>query len=246
LKKFLLSFAITLMIAALPTEKALAQIPSTYIFEGETIIWKIKDVPAGRFPIACAVDIHTLCEKFNGMYEAGFKLVDLNVNKSDDGQWSVFVGKSVLFTVSGEHAKLSNQAPEKIALNLMSRIYEALGKQNAEALTSEYQIGGKYNTSGLVSWFGGKFIGRNFANGERFTATHLAAASRTLPFGTLVKVTVPSGKYVVVRITDRFRGHRNRVLDLSEAAAELLEIRGGRVPMVNIEVLGRLDKIGGK
>ena len=246
MKKFLLSFAIILVIATLPAEKALAMVPSTYFYEGETIIWKIKEVPAGRFPIACAVDIHTLSENFNRLYEAGFRLVDLNVNKSDDGRWSVFVGKNVLFTVSGEHAKLSNQDPERIALNLMSRIYEALGKQNAEALTPEYQIGGKYQTSGLISWFGGKFIGRNFANGERFTETHLAAASTTLPFGTLVKVSLPSGKYVVVRITDRFKGHRNRVLDISHAAAELLEIKGGRVPRANIEVLGRLDKIGGK
>ncbi|MCL2684690.1 MAG: septal ring lytic transglycosylase RlpA family protein, partial [Synergistaceae bacterium] len=61
-----------------------------------------------------------------------------------------------------------------------------------------------------MSWYSEKFIGRKFANGERVTRTHLAAAARTLPFGTLVKVTAPSGRSVVVRITDRFPGRKNR------------------------------------
>ena len=51
---------------------------------------------------------------------------------------------------------------------------------------------------------------------------------------------------MVVRITDRFKGHKNRVLDISHAAAELLDIKGGRVPKAYIQVLGRVEKIGGK
>ena len=182
LKKFFLFLAIAAAFATIPAEEAPAQLLSTYFFEGETIIWKIKEVPAGRFPMACAVEIYALTERFNKQYETGFNLVDLNVNKSADGLWSVFIGNNILFAVSQEHAKIANQDPELIALNLMSRIYEALGKQYAEELTPEYQISGKYETSSGVTWFGGKFIGRNFANGERFTETHLAAASRTLPF----------------------------------------------------------------
>ena len=240
------------MVAVFPAEKIFPQVaeasylPSTYFFEGETVIWKIREVPAGRFPMTCAVEIYALTERFNKLYEAGFRLVDLNVNKSDDGRWSLFIGENILFSVSQEHAETANQDPELIALNLMSRVYEALGKQYAEELTSDYQIGGKYVTSSGITWFGGKFIGRNFANGERFTETHLAAASRTLPFGTLVKVTLPSGRYVVVRVTDRFRGSANRLIDVSDAAADLLGIKGGRVPQAQIQVLGRVEKVGGK
>ena len=245
MKKYLALFVAVLMIAIPPADKALAQAPSTYYYEGETIIWKIRDIPVGRFPFVRAVDVHLLSEEFNKLYEAGFRLEDLNVNRYD-GQWSLFIGDNMLFTVSQEHARLSMQDPEIIALTFMSRLYEAIGKQYSEELTPEYQIRGKYETSGYVSWFGGNFIGRKFANGELFTATHLAAASTTLPFGTLVKVTVPSGKSVVVRVTDRFSGHRNRVLDLSHAAADLLEIKGGRVPTAQIEIIGRTGRIGGK
>jgi rare lipoprotein A len=59
-------------------------------------------------------------------------------------------------------------------------------------------------------------------------------------------LTAPSGKTVVVRVTDRFKGHKNRVLDISHAAAELLGIKGTGTPKAKIEVIGRVDKIGGK
>ena len=245
MKKHFVSFIIVLMIAMFPAERAMAQGPSTYIYEGETIIWKIRDIPVGRFPFVRAVDVHLLSEKFNQLYEAGFRVEDLNVDKSE-GLWALFIGNNPLFTVSQEHAEFSMQDPEIVALTFMSRLYEAIGRQYTGELTSEYQIRGQYETSGYVSWFGERFIGRKFANGETFTETHLAAASTTLPFGTLVKVTVPSGRSVVVRVTDRFRGHRNRVLDLSEAAAGILDIKGGRVPNARIEIIGITGRIGGK
>ena len=65
MRKIFVLFTVILMFVILPAEKALAGVPSTYIYEGDTIIWKIKDIPAGRFPVACAVDVHSLCEKFN-------------------------------------------------------------------------------------------------------------------------------------------------------------------------------------
>ena len=245
MKKFLLSFAVVLMIVIFPVKKAAALVPSTYIAERDTVIWKINDVPVGRFPIVCAAEVYSMSENFNKLYEAGFKLADLSVNKSD-GRWSLFIGKNKIFTVSEAHAESLKQDPENIALNLMSRIYEVLGAQSADKLTSKHKISGKLVTSGSVSWFGGKFIGGKFANGERYTATHLAAASKTLPFGTLIKVTVPSGKSVVVRVTDRFRGYKGRILDISQAAADILEIRKIGVPKAKIEVIGRADTICGK
>jgi len=244
-RKYLLSFAVMLIAVISPAGKVLAEVPSTYIAEGDTIVWVIKDVAVSRFPIVCAVDVYSLSEKFNKLYEAGFRLVDLNVDKSD-GEWSLFIGKNKIFHVTDAHAKSLKQNPEKIALNLMSRIYEVLGTQNANELTKAHQIGGKYETSASVSWYSEKFIGRKFANGERVTRTHLAAAAKTLPFGTLVKVTAPSGKSVVVRITDRFGGRRNRVLDISPAAAGLIGIKEAGALNVQIKVIGRVDRIGGK
>ena len=245
MRKYLVLFVAVLITAILPTEKASAQVPSAYVAEGDKVVWKIKNVVVSGFPTECALDVYLLSENFNKLYEEGFKLEDLHVDKSD-GQWSLFIGNKKIFSISEAYAKSLMQDPEKIALNLLSEIYEVLGAQNADELTSAHQIGGKYETSASVSWYSEKFIGRKCANGERLTRTHLIAAAKTLPFGTIVKVTAPSGKSVVVRITDRFPGYKNRVLDISPAAAALLGIKEIGVPKAKIEILGSVNTIGGK
>ena len=75
--------------------------------------------------------------------------------------------------------------------------------------------------SGNASWYGGSFQGRSTANGERFDTNDLTAASKTLPFGTRLRVCRRS-RCVVVRINDRGPYVRGRVLDLSRAAAEAI------------------------
>lgn len=75
--------------------------------------------------------------------------------------------------------------------------------------------------SGKASWYGGSFHGQTTANGERFNTYALTAASRTLPFGTRVKVCRDS-RCVVVRINDRGPYVHGRVLDLSKAARDRL------------------------
>jgi rare lipoprotein A len=65
------------------------------------------------------------------------------------------------------------------------------------------------------------------ASGETFSPHKLTAAHRTLPFGTMVRVTnLTNGKTVVVRINDRGPFLKNRVIDLSQAAAQQLEFSG--------------------
>jgi len=74
-------------------------------------------------------------------------------------------------------------------------------------------------SSGVVSWYGGKFHGRKTASGERYDKNELTAAHKSLPFGTKVKVTnTRNGKSVVVEINDRGPFVKSRVLDLSQAA----------------------------
>jgi rare lipoprotein A len=90
---------------------------------------------------------------------------------------------------------------------------------------------------GIASWYGGKFIGRRTANGERYTGKSLTAAHRVLKFGTRVRVTnLKNGLDVVVRINDRGPFIAGRVIDLSPAAArELAMVRDG-VVRVRLEV----------
>lgn len=91
---------------------------------------------------------------------------------------------------------------------------------------------------GYASWYGGKFQGRLTANGETFDTYKLTAAHRTLPFHTIVKVTnLKNGKSVEVRINDRGPFVRGRIIDLSKAAAEEIDMTGDGVARVRLEVV---------
>ena len=95
-----------------------------------------------------------------------------------------------------------------------------------------------FSSSGVASYYGPGFHGRRTANGERFDMHAMTAAHRTLPFGTLVKVTnLSNGKSTVVRVNDRGPYVGNRVIDLSVAAAKEIGSTGSGTARVNLEVL---------
>ncbi|MCZ8369180.1 MAG: septal ring lytic transglycosylase RlpA family protein [Porphyrobacter sp.] len=76
---------------------------------------------------------------------------------------------------------------------------------------------------GSASYYAARFDGRRTASGERFDNAQMTAAHRTLPFGSLVRVTnTANGRSVVVRITDRGPFTRGRLIDVTRAAAEEL------------------------
>ncbi len=79
--------------------------------------------------------------------------------------------------------------------------------------------------SGNASWYGGFFQGRRTANGERFDTNELTAASKTLPFGTHLRV-CRSNQCVVVRVNDRGPYVAGRMLDLTRAARDALGYDG--------------------
>lgn len=75
--------------------------------------------------------------------------------------------------------------------------------------------------SGICSYYGQKFQGKKTANGEIFDMYKLTAAHKSLPFGTLLKVTnLRNSRTVVVRINDRGPFVMGRELDISYAAAK--------------------------
>ena len=93
-------------------------------------------------------------------------------------------------------------------------------------------------STGVVSWYGGKFHGRKTASGEKYDKHELTAAHKSLPFGTKVKVTnVNNGKSVVVRINDRGPYVNGRVIDLSTAAFSSIESVNTGVTSVKIEII---------
>ena len=91
---------------------------------------------------------------------------------------------------------------------------------------------------GIASWYGDQFDGRKTASGETFNQDEMTACHPTLPFGSEVRVVnLRNNKSVVVRITDRAELVKGRVIDLSHAAAEKLNMTESGVARVSIEVL---------
>ena len=92
--------------------------------------------------------------------------------------------------------------------------------------------------TGLASWYGAPYHNRRGSNGEIYNMHALTAAHRTLPLGSIVRVTnVKTGHSALVRITDRGPFVEGRVLDLSQAAAKRIDVWQAGIAMVRIEVL---------
>jgi rare lipoprotein A len=91
--------------------------------------------------------------------------------------------------------------------------------------------------TGTASWYGESQM---TASGERFDKHKMTAAHRTLPLGTMVRVTnQKNGKSVVVRINDRGPYGHGRIIDLSEAAARQLDMIDAGLAPVTLEVIAR-------
>lgn len=91
---------------------------------------------------------------------------------------------------------------------------------------------------GVASWYGAEFAGRPTANGEIYDPSQMTAAHRTLPFGTFVRVTnTRNGLSTVVRINDRGPFAKGRIIDVSRAAAEVLDMIGPGTAPVRIELI---------
>ncbi|MGM0432373.1 MAG: septal ring lytic transglycosylase RlpA family protein [Spirochaetota bacterium] len=91
---------------------------------------------------------------------------------------------------------------------------------------------------GIASWYGGEFQGKLTANGEIFDTHSISAAHKTLPFGTIVKVTnQTNGLSVEVRINDRGPFVEERIIDLSKAAAQQIDMVDQGIAPVTLEVL---------
>jgi rare lipoprotein A len=92
---------------------------------------------------------------------------------------------------------------------------------------------------GSASYYGSKFAGRATASGAAYNPHAYTAAHRSLPFGTVLRVTRLDGQgKVYVTVTDRGPyGPRGRILDLSHAAAERLGMLRAGVVAVKVEVV---------
>ena len=97
-----------------------------------------------------------------------------------------------------------------------------------------------WSETGIASWYGPGFHGRQTANGETYDMEEMTAAHKELPFNTWVRVeSLDNGRTVEVRINDRGPFVGGRIIDLSRAAAQQIDMIGSgtaRVKMVVIRI----------
>jgi rare lipoprotein A len=92
--------------------------------------------------------------------------------------------------------------------------------------------------TGLASWYGAPYHSRRSSNGQVYDMNAMTAAHRTLPLGSIVRVTnVKTGHAATVRITDRGPFVPGRIVDLSLAAAKKADVWHPGIARVRVEVL---------
>ena len=96
----------------------------------------------------------------------------------------------------------------------------------------------EYEETGTASWYGDDFHGKPTANGETYDSLTMTAAHRTLPMPSMVRVTnLRNNKSVIVRVNDRGPFAKNRVIDVSQKAAEELGFKDKGTTDVHIQLL---------
>ncbi len=91
---------------------------------------------------------------------------------------------------------------------------------------------------GVASFYGKRFHLRKTSNGEIFHMDSLTAAHKTLPFGTILKVTrVDTGAFVYVKVNDRLPKYSKRMIDISRAGATQLDMIHDGISVVKLEVI---------
>lgn len=131
------------------------------------------------------------------------------------------------------------QLPENNALETV-----AVNNQDTVPATTEEIVNKGTDTAytfyqqGVATYYADKFQGHKTAFGERYDKKQYTAAHRTLPHNSMVRVTALSNnKSVIVRINDRGPFTRNRVIDLSKAAAKDIDLLAHGIMKVTIETI---------
>jgi rare lipoprotein A len=102
----------------------------------------------------------------------------------------------------------------------------------------------RYDEIGYASWYGGEFHNKRTANGEIFDKNRLTGAHKTLPLPSIVRVTnIENSKSVILRVNDRGPFTSDRLIDVSEHAAKLLEFPDKGVTRVRVEILPEESRV---
>ncbi|MAP94474.1 MAG: septal ring lytic transglycosylase RlpA family lipoprotein [Ponticaulis sp.] len=158
-------------------------------------------------------------------------------------------------------ASLSRKARDlpRMAANAASNGYDLpivdpVDYQSYVKIGNSYTIGDKdyhpaedptYHETGIASWYGPAFHGNATANGETFDMNAYTAAHPTLPLPSFVEVTnLENNKAIIVRVNDRGPFAKNRIIDLSRAAADKIDMIQAGSAQVSVRYIGPAPRDG--
>jgi len=137
-------------------------------------------------------------------------------------------------------SSIPNAIPKKEPLNKFSnRPYKVFGKTYYPMTSLK-----PYTATGYATWYGKKYHGNKTSIGEVYDMYKMTAAHKTLPLPCYVKVTnLKNDKTVIVRVNDRGPFVKDRIIDLSYAAANRLEIIEKGSELVKVELIDLDEKV---
>lgn len=111
-------------------------------------------------------------------------------------------------------------------------------KEGSLPETKIEKLDGRWVQYGVASWYGGEFHGRATSSGEIYDMYQLTCAHNTLPLGTTVMVTnLENGRSLELKVNDRGPFVKERIIDVSYAASQMLGIWSKGTAPVKVEVL---------
>lgn len=159
----------------------------------------------------------------------------------------LMLGALALVTSACSEVRFLSQAAKTANSQSQAPADVAVAELGAYKVGKPYQIDGiwyypqtdyQYDETGVASWYGPQFHGKQTANGAIFDMNRVTAAHRTLPLPSYVRVTnLDNGRSLEVLVNDRGPYAKNRIIDLSRRAAQLLGYDVKGTALVRVEVL---------
>lgn len=208
-------------------------------------VWLLKDQTGDRAKI--------IADKLNAYLNNPNDPKTANTIKPfKEGEYTVVRGDNkVLFTADKATAKAFGVSPHELAfvwandtrraldLPPLKHDYSSVVSRGGSNIDFQRRYLGR-TFYGLASWYGTFFHGQTSSDGSRYNKYEFTAASKTLPFGTLVKVTnLNNNQSCVVRITDRGPYVGERIIDLSRRSAQEIGMLAKGVAKVKLEIVGK-------
>ena len=152
--------------------------------------------------------------------------------------WLILLGLAIL---------VSGCAETQFLISGTKRLQGAAGTAGNYKIGNPYQISGTwyypaeewdYDETGIASWYGSDFHGKDTANGETYDMNDLTAAHRTLPLPSFVRViNLENGRSIVLRVNDRGPFAKGRIIDVSRRGAQLLGFKDQGTARVRVQIL---------